>query len=243
MKNHTPYFDREEHVVIVDDDAVTRFLIGSALRDNHITTYECDSAESLFELLEERRIDVIILDLVLPQINGIDALSYLRTSSDVGVIMISSHANSRQRLQGLREGADDFICTPVSTDELVYKVQSLAARVQIQRGHTEAVSLELDNCEILIQESSIISKDNQTKCPLTESELRILVSLIQRANKVCHRKLLQQCISSSELTAVNARSIDTLISRIRNKLSQFNCAARVSSVRGQGYRLDHPESP
>lgn len=234
----------EIKVVVIDDDVVTRFIIGSALRDERgIAIFECESAEVLFELLEKQRVDVIILDMVLPKTNGLDALTYLREQSDVGIIMISSRANAQQRLIGLRDGADDFINKPVITDELVFKVKSLAVRVHNQRGSNIAQQhLAVGNCELIFDENTVVGADKATRCTLTESEQRILAALTQHATRVCSRKLLHQCVSRSEITMANDRSIDTLISRIRTKLKKLGCNASISSVRGQGYRLQVDES-
>lgn len=228
----------EIKVAVVDDDAITRFLLGSALRENQMTVFECESAEDLFALLQQTRLDVIILDLVLPQVNGLDALTYLREQSDVGVIMISSRANAAQRLFGLREGADDFINKPVVADELVFKVRSLALRVHHQQGHApNQPPLTIANCELLTEEQLLVRLDRTATCPLSESEQRLLVLLVQQFPQACSRKSLLQCISRSEISLGNDRSVDTLISRIRNKLKILACSASISAVRGQGYRL------
>lgn len=226
-----------EQIVIVDDDIVTRYLIGSELRKNNFDTYECDSAESLFRLLDQQRVDVIILDLVLPEVNGLDALSFLRQDSDVGIIMISSRANAAHRLSGLKEGADDFLCKPVDTKELVLKVRSLAARVRNQRGFTAKKNINFGNCEIDPNENVLKNMDNQCACRLTDSEQRMLVLLVQNKNQLCSRKMLHQSISRSESSISNMRSVDTLISRLRKKLNVLSSTTKVLSVRGQGYRL------
>lgn len=226
-----------EKIAVVDDDAITRFLIGSALREHQMEVFECGSAEELFVLLEKQRIDVIILDMVLPQVNGLDALTYVREQSDVGVIMISSRANPQQRLYGLREGADDFISKPVLTDELVFKVKSLALRVSHQHGITEQQDLMVGNCLLVLDEGLLVRVDEENHCALTEAEQRMLTLLVQHQPQVCSRKLLLQCISRSEISFSNDRSIDTLISRIRLKLRQLGCTLSIISVRGQGYRL------
>lgn len=243
MTSYTQHAPTAVQTALVDDDAVTRFLIGSALREQAIDVSECESAETLFKLLETRRMDVIILDLVLPQVNGLDALSYLRQHSDVGIIMISSHANAAQRLTGLREGADDFINKPVVTEELVFKVQSLAMRVHHQRGQhpVDQQYLAVGNCVLRVGENTIADADadadETVHCLLTEAEQRMLVLLTQNADQVCSRKTLLQCTSRTEISIGNDRSVDTLISRIRRKLKQVNCTASISSVRGRGYRL------
>lgn len=225
-------------VAVVDDDAITRFLLGSALRENQMTVFECESAEELFTLLQQCRLDVIILDLVLPQVNGLDALTYLRTQSDVGVIMISSRANAEQRLFGLREGADDFISKPVVADELVLKVKSLALRVHYQQGQTpNQRPLAIANCELLAEEQVLVRADRTATCPLSDAEQRLLVLLAQQFPQACSRKSLSQCVSRSGISLGNDRSVDTLISRIRGKLKILDCTASISVVRGQGYRL------
>ena len=226
-------------VAVVDDDAITRFLLGSALRENHMMVFECESAEDLFALLQQNRVDVIILDLVLPQVNGLDALTYLRAQSDVGVIMISSRANAKQRLLGLSEGADDFISKPVMADELVFKVKSLALRVHHQQGQTpNPQPLTIANCELLAEEQMLVRADRTVTCTLSDSEQRLLVLLAQQSPQVCSRKSLLQCVSRSEISLGNDRSVDTLISRIRNKLRGLDCTASINAVRGQGYRLE-----
>ncbi|MEZ5537829.1 MAG: response regulator transcription factor [Thiolinea sp.] len=241
MINHMQQGLIPVQVVLVDDDAVTRFLIGSALREHFISVFECESAEALLELLEKQRVDVIILDLVLPQVNGLDALSYLRQHSDVGVIMISSCANQQQRLHGLREGADDFISKPVNTDELVFKVKSLAARVGHQHGQADRQLLAVGNCMLLADEHTIARADEKARFTLTDAEQRILVLLTQHSPQVCSRKSLLHGISRTEISMGNERSVDTLVGRIRRKLKQLDCTATVSSVRGQGYRLQIEE--
>lgn len=226
-----------EHVVVVDDDIVTRYLIGSALRENNINTHECDSAEALFQLLEKQQVDVIILDLILPKVNGLDTLTFLRQDSDVGVIMISSRANPSNRLTGLREGADDFLSKPVDTQELIFKVKSLAARVHKQRGLISHVIVEVGNCEIRLNNNALFHEKSNKTCRLTESEQRLLVLLAQHSEQTCSRKVLHQCINHAELSTSNTRSIDTLISRIRQKLNDVSCTKEIISIRGQGYRL------
>lgn len=223
--------------IVVDDDAVTRFLISSALHEYGFEVFECGSAEALFDVLEKQRVDVIILDMVLPKVNGLDALSYVREQSDVGVIMISSHANAQQRLHGLREGADDFITKPVITNELVLKVKSLATRVNHQRGEAEQPSFVLGNCLLQAEERKLANTEYDTHCLLTASEQRLLIVLLQHQPQICSRKQLLQCIHRSEISLGNDRSLDTLISRIRAKLRKLNCSLSVLSVRGQGYVL------
>lgn len=226
-----------EKVVVVDDDIVTRYLIGSELRENGFDTYECDSAEALFTLLEQQRVDVIILDLVLPNVNGLDALAFLREGSDVGIIMISSRANTAHRLDGLKEGADDFLKKPVNTRELIFKVRSLAARVRQQQGYVSQQNMTLGNCEIHLHDNVLKNTNNNHVCRLTDSEQRMLMLLSQNIKKTCSRKQLHQGISRSELSESNMRSIDTLISRIRKKLKNLSSDLEIISVRGQGYRL------
>lgn len=225
------------NVIVVDDDIVTRYLIGSALRENDIHTQECESAEALFEVLEKQRVDVIILDLVLPKVNGLDALTYLRQDSEVGIIMISSRANAEHRLNGLREGADDFLSKPVDTQELIFKVRTLASRVHHQRGQTHHAALEFGNCELSIGDNRLRCLPTQKSSSLTESEQRMLGLLIQNSGQTCSRKMLHQSISRAELTASNKRSVDTLVSRIRTKLKDVASDSQISSIRGQGYRL------
>lgn len=224
-------------MVVVDDDIVTRYLIGSALREDDISIQECDSAEALFELLQTQRVDVIILDLVLPQVNGLDALAYLRQDSDVGIIMISSRANAQHRLDGLREGADDFLSKPVDTQELIFKVRTLASRVCSQRGFIAQSSIEFGNCELCISDNFLRCPASQKNSSLTESEQRMLALLIQSGGQTCTRKMLHQSISRAELTASNQRSVDTLMSRIRVKLKEVASDSEILSIRGQGYRL------
>lgn len=225
-------------VAVVDDDAVTCFLVGSALREQGISVFECASAEQLFELLQQQKMDVIVLDLVLPKVNGLDALAYLRQQSDVGVIMISSRANAQQRLHGLRDGADDFIDKPLVMEELVFKVQSLAIRVRHQRGSViKQPHVTIGNCQVIVDDHVMVNTDEKNCCSLTDSEQRILVSLVQHAPQVCSRKLLAQCVHRSAISLGNDRSVDTLISRIRGKLVQVGCTASISAIRGQGYRL------
>jgi len=229
-----------EKVAIVDDDAITRYLIGRSLRDNDIDTYECESAEDLFDLLDTQRIGVIVLDLVLPNVNGLEALRYLRRESNVGVIMISSRANPQNRIEGLSIGADDFIAKPVSAQELVYKIRTLSARVTRERGKVTADTVDIGNCQLRLDDFSVHAKGTQNTIQLTPSERNLLVLLSQNKSRVCERKVLQQGVNRAELTSCKTRSVDTLISRIRRKLNRLQCSARIQSVRGQGYRLVLP---
>lgn len=224
-------------VALVDDDIVTRILIGSTLREHKITVFECGSAEELFALLQTQKVDVIILDMVLPKVNGLDALTYLRTSSEVGVIMISSRANAEQRLQGLRGGADDFIDKPVVTTELVFKVKSLAMRVNTHRGQSDQQQLAIGNSLLLVDKHVLVRADKPESCTLTDAEQKILISLAQNEAGVCSRKSLLQCVSRADTSFGNERSIDTLVSRLRTKLDKLGCDALIKSVRGQGYWL------
>lgn len=225
-------------VLLVDDDRVGRRMLVEGLTGRFACVEQVETAEAMFDRLDKRLFEVVVLDVSLPGIDGITAASRLRARSDVGLILISVIRDARTRLSAIEAGADAYLVKPVMARELAARVQTLGGRVAAARG-CEAVAplrpvlgdIELDMHGHMLQAGSRHEV-------LTPGETDLLVSLLAASGAPCPREHLLQSMSHSDCPAVGNRTVDTLIARLRCKLRRLGAPGDcIRSVRGVGYRL------
>jgi len=224
-------------VVVEDEDAIRRGIV-DALKISGYETIE--AADGVTGLREARRagVDLVLLDLLLPKMDGLDVLTELRVTHPVlPVIILTARGSEDDRVRGLRAGADDYVVKPFSARELLARLDAVLRRtperpapvVRIVGGETVVDCARREVCHA-----------DKERVPLSEMEADILQRLAAHAGRVVTREELLACVWGLRDGGVETRAIDMHITRLRQKLSAGapdSALEWIVTVRGKGYML------
>jgi DNA-binding response OmpR family regulator len=217
-------------VAVVEDENVVRKAIALSLREAGFTVHEASDALVCRALLRQTRIDVVVLDLGLPGIDGLSFARELRAGSDIGLIIDPRRSEPAGRIAALDLGADDYLVKPIHYGELAARIRSVMRRSGRERGRRKIVGQWLVDLEARTVDKGAESAN------LTRGEFDILARLIQADAKIVTRQELLAVISRSPQDA-DLRSVDVLVSRLRRKLNQLDGDSPIATAPGFGYRL------
>jgi DNA-binding response OmpR family regulator len=225
------------HIVVVDDDADVRETVSEYLRRNGFSVSEADGGEALRALMAERPIDLAILDINMPGIDGLTLAREIRASGDAGIILLTANSDDLDKIVGLEVGADDYVTKPWNPRELLARVKAVLRRASKSGdGGTATMGREVQmgKCRLNLDSRSLFEADG-TDVPLTAMEFDLLRTFAEHPRQVLSRDRLLDLAHNKEMEAFD-RSIDTRITRIRRKVeidpSKPDC---IRTVRGGGY--------
>lgn len=217
------------NILIVEDDAaISNLIAGTLRRENYGCTCALDGREGA-DWIEKRHFDLVLLDLMLPEISGYDLLEYIRPTG-TPVIIISAMGQVDDRIRGLRMGADDYLVKPFQVGELLARVEAVLRRTR--RGPQ---TLTIGDVEIDL-DSRTVKKAGQP-VELTAKEFDLLAVLAQHKNVALSRSMLYENVWQEEYTG-ETRTLDNHIQRLRKKLDWNDVIQTVFRV---GYRLRAPQ--
>ena len=221
-----------KRVLVVDDDVKTVELVKLYLnRDGYRVLTAYDGVEAL-RLARERHPDLIVLDLMLPGIDGLEICRTLRAESDVPIIMLTAKTTDQDKLVGLDLGADDYVTKPFSPRELAARVRAVLRRFPGERGHVEIKHGEL-SVNFLKHEASLAGKPLN----LTPVEFKLLAVLIKEPGRVFSRAQLIENALGYDFEGFD-RTIDVHVLNLRRKLEPDPSHPRyIKTVYGAGYKL------
>ena len=220
-------------VLLIDDDARLGELLGEFFQQHDIVLSSCVTPLEGLKLAEQPDFDIIILDVMLPQIDGFETLRRLRQFSQTPVIMLTARGDTMDRIVGLELGADDYLPKPFEARELVARINSILKRTQNQSQDSE--HLYFNHIEIDNRRGRVIVDEKEIQ--LTTQELEILSLLARNHDRIFSRDDLFEQLKGIDWDAFN-RSIDVTISRIRQKLKDNPKAPRfIKTVFGKGYQF------
>jgi len=221
-----------KRVLVVDDDAKTVELVKLYLkRDGYRVLTACDGIEAL-RLAREGHPDLIVLDLMLPGIDGLEICRTLRTESDVPVIMLTAKTTDQDKLVGLDLGADDYITKPFSPRELAARVRAVLRRLPGERGPAEIKHGEL-TVNFLKHEAFLEGKPLN----LTTVEFKLLAALIKEPGRVFSRAQLIENALGHDFEGFD-RTVDVHVLNLRRKLEPDPSHPEyIKTVYGAGYKL------
>jgi len=224
-------------ILVVDDEPKIRKIVTSYLQQEGFDVSEATDGPSAVEMAERFDPDVIILDVMLPGFDGIEALRQIRTKSDVYVIMLTARSEETDKLIGLSVGADDYVTKPFSTRELVARVKAVLRRSRQSNGsESDRITvgpLTLDNT------AHIVTVDG-TAVDLTALEFELLGALASAPGRVYSRGQLIEKVWGWDFFG-DERIVDVHVRKIRQKIGDDPAEPRfISTVRGVGYRFVDP---
>ncbi|CAE6906830.1 two-component system response regulator TorR [Vibrio sp. B1FLJ16] len=229
------------HVLVVEDDIVTRSKLAGYFQSEGYTVSEAESGAEMREVLQAEKVDLIMLDINLPGEDGLMLTRELRSQSDIGIILVTGRTDSIDKIVGLEMGADDYVTKPFELRELLVRVKNLLWRISIARDGSSKAASEANEQHIVrfgewtfdIQRRALSRNGEPVK--LTKAEYELLVALSSHPNKVLSRERILNMISH-RVDAPNDRTIDVLIRRMRAKMEFDPKNPQIFvTVHGEGY--------
>ena len=225
-------------ILIVDDDVQIRELLREYLSGFSMSVIAVADGKEMLEMLENTTFDLVILDLMLPGVDGLTLCRNLRANSDIPILMLTARGEAMDRVIGLEVGADDYIVKPFEPRELVARIQTIMRRARGQNEHNK----EQKEVKFLGWRLSYILRQlvspRDLVIPLSNAEFRLLTVLVEHPNRVLSRDYLLDEARGRNMDMFD-RSIDILISRVRQKLNDDpRTPSIIKTIRGEGYLFD-----
>jgi two-component system OmpR family response regulator len=231
--------DSDDRILIVDDDAEIRTLLVTYLSRNGLQATAVGDGKAMWRALDAGRVDLVVLDLMLPGDDGLTLCRNLRAKSDLPVIMLTARGDETDRIVGLEMGADDYLPKPFSARELLARI-----KVVLRRAHSLPPNLRPNDRPELcfagwrldtVQRHLVSPKGVVTS--LSGAEFRLLRIFLEHPNRVLNRDQLVDLTQGREADPLD-RSIDVQVSRLRHRLGDDPKDPQlIKTVRGEGYVL------
>lgn len=221
-------------ILIVDDDAHIRDVIDFALQKAGFATVNAENGEQALARFQTHPPDLVVLDIVMPELDGTEVCKALRRFSSVPIVFLSSRDDEVDRILGLELGGDDYVTKPFSPRELVARIKAILRRGKVDAPEATAghrlehgrLRLDLDRYTAFWQEQEVV---------LTLTEFGILRTLLTHPGRVCSREQLMDG-SYQDYRVVSDRTIDSHVRRVRAKFKALG-ADPIDTLHGIGYRL------
>jgi len=224
-------------IMVVEDDPKVAHAVSSSLRDRGLHTMRCDTGEEAIQQFEKERVDLVVLDLGLPGMDGIDVLQHIRAKTrKLPVLILTARDAVTDRILGLDGGADDYLVKPFSLSELLARIRALARRVEMGRQSTLTChDLELDIPTRVVKRAG-------TLLELSPREFQLLQYLLEHQGEVVTRLMLAEDVwkYTSRVTPID-NIIDVQISRLREKIDKPFGTHLIKTVRGVGFQMNGGE--
>ncbi len=228
-------------ILVVDDDVKIVRLVRMYLeRAGHRVIEATDGRQALSAIADESPA-LVILDIMLPEVDGLAVLRAVRRTNQTPVIILSARGLTDDRITGLGAGADDYLPKPFSPAELVLRVQRILERTGGGRAGDERSRAPISHGDLVIDQERHEVRIASRLVPLTSVEFRLLVALLEADGRVLTRDQLLDAVYGQDEAEVLDRTVDVHIGRLRDKLGDDAERPRyVATVRGVGYRAAPP---
>ncbi|MBL0420661.1 response regulator [Ramlibacter sp. AW1] len=231
--------DNRDRVLVVDDDAEIRQLLVDYLSRNGFDALAAASGREMRQMLVKHAIDLVVLDLTLPDQDGLELCRDLRARSRMPVLMLTARGEEADRILGIEMGADDYLVKPFSPRELLARIKGILRRTRALPPNLDADPhrcFAFSGWQLDTATRNLTSPDGVVT-PLSGADYRLLRIFVDHPNRVLHRDQLIELIHGREAEAYD-RVIDVQISRLRQRLRDDAKPARlIRTVRGEGYVL------
>lgn len=217
----------QPRILVIEDDTASRTALAQCLREEQYVVFEAADGLAGLELAGREAPQLVILDLMLPKLDGIHLLEKLRQTSAVPVIVVSAKRGENDRVEALNLGADDYLTKPFTARELLARIRAV-----LRRSENEVTTVVTVG-DVSIDLASKTASRNGERILLTPMEFDVLVYLARRRGKLVSRDLLEKVIHPDESHDVS-NVIDVLVLRLRKKLGRDLITTR----RGQGFIID-----
>ncbi len=229
---------KKHHILIVEDEAsIAEVLVAYCEKEGYHVSH-LSSGSGVVNHVKEQKVDLILLDLMLPEVDGLTLCKQIRSFSAVPIIMVTAKGEEIDRLFGLEFGADDYICKPFSPREVMARIKAV-----LRRTHANTISNGSADEDVIIQSEFEMQPDKYkvtlkgTPIDLTPVEFKIFELLLKNVGRVFERNHILERVYS-DTSGVSDRNIDTHIKNIRKKINDISPGSNpINSVYGVGYKF------
>jgi len=234
---------RAPRVLVVDDAPEFLELLVPLLAGEGYVTATATDGEAAVDQAKKFEPDIIILDLGLPKVDGVEACRRIRTFSDAYVIMLTSRTTEVDRIVGLEVGADDYLTKPFSPRELVARTRAMLRRPRqsVPAGSSEAAGARVLG-DLLVDPVGRTAEIDGAEVRLTRIEFDLLDVLTSKPTMVFSRAMLREMVWGEDWFG-DDHVVDVHIANLRKKIDRVDGPSRLRTVRGVGYRMEVTESP
>jgi two-component system, OmpR family, response regulator len=231
---------QSQHIIIVDDEAPAREMVGDYLKMHGFTVTLCDGGKSLRGAIETSVPDLVVLDLNMPEEDGLSIIRDLKSRINVPVIMLTATASPIDRVVGLELGADDYVAKPCELRELMARIRSVLRRSSPAKAESAGAKAAKERLvrfgtKWLDLEAQALRDDEGNEHPLTASEFGLLKVFAANPKRVLSRERLLELANARDSEAFD-RAVDLRIMRIRRKIEPDpSKPAVIRTIRGGGY--------
>ena len=227
---------QDAHIAVVDDEPELRDMVQRYFVKHGLSVSAVDGGAALDELMAQRPVDLVILDINMPVEDGISIARRLRQKGDIGIIMLTANNDSIDKIVGLEVGADDYVTKPFDLREVLARVRGLLRRLKA-RGDAPATlgsEVQMGRCRLNLEQCALFDADGED-IPITAMEFDLLRTFAERPNRPLSRDQLLD-LAHAQGDEVFDRAIDTRIARLRQKIeAEPSKPAVIKTVRGVGY--------
>jgi len=227
-------------ILVVDDEQAVLDLLVYNLSRAHYEVLTANNGRQALELAHQAAPDLILLDLMLPEIDGLDVCRQLRRTSQVPVIVITARGEEVDRVVGLELGADDYVIKPFSVRELMARVRAVLRRAHPDEEETSPLLSGPGDLRLNVEQHTV--SVSSTQLELTRLEFDLLHTLLLNADRLMTRERLLEQVWGYDF-AGDTRAVDSAIKRLRAELRAANPQAdAIEAVRGLGYKFKRSKS-
>lgn len=220
-------------LLVEDDKGISDFLI-CELNHEGFTTVLAETGRQALEKFESENPDLILLDVMLPEMNGLEVLRRIRKISKVPVILETARGETIDKINGLNEGADDYIAKPFETEELLARINALFRRIDYVCSDKATGSIS--HRELELNAAKMTFCVNKNEIALSKTEFLMIKHFIENPEKVLSRNELIDAIWGKN-HFIDENTIDVYVGYLRSKIAQFSNEEYIKTVRGTGYIL------
>lgn len=215
-------------ILVVDDDDALAEMIGLVLAQEGFNAVFCENGARAFETFMRSTPDLVLLDLMLPGMNGIEVCQQIRRSSNVPIIMLTAKSDTEDVVKGLEAGADDYIAKP-------FKHAELLARIRTRLRPRESRQLVVSIGDIVMDMDGRTVKYHDTEVPMTPLEFDLLAALVRHPGQALSRQELLDMVWG--YTDVSDSLVNVHVQRLRAKFDELGADRFIQTVRGVGYKI------
>ncbi len=224
-------------ILIVDDDPDIRNVLTLLLRRDYETAEAASGAEALSYLEKNRETDLVILDVMMPEMDGMETCEKIRVFSNVPILFLTAKSAERDRISAYQSGGDDFLSKPFSQPELLAKVKSLLRRYQEYRGKPASSIWNFGSLEVDLN-TRMVRNAGET-VPLTDTEYSILECLVKNRGRTVTTQELYETVWNEKFLPGSGNTIMVHVLNLRRKIEEVPSSPKIiRTVWGRGYQVD-----
>ena len=225
-----------KHILVADDDLHIRDVISFALEKAGMQVTLAEDGRQAVESFRKQPAHLIVLDINMPEMDGLEVCRELRKSSNVPILFLSSRDDEIDRILGLEIGGDAYVTKPFSPRELVARINAILKRSTPARSEDTTAEDEIQRGKLSMSSEQHQARWDGQLVNLTATEFAMLLLLVRAPNRVFNRDLIMQQAYDNNVY-VSDRTIDSHVRHIRQKFAEVGCEAVIETIHGVGYKL------